>query len=57
MLSALNQFQISINRVRDLISIYKSLNANSTDALDLSDILRASLVLAVSALDYYSNMN
>lgn len=53
MLSAFNQFQISIARVRDLISIHNSVKAQSTSALDLSDILRAALVLAVSALDYY----
>lgn len=53
MLSALDQFRISIARVRDLISIHNSVKAQSTPALDLSDILRAALVLAVSALDYY----
>jgi hypothetical protein len=50
---ALDQFRISIDRVRDLISIHNSVKAQSTPALDLSDILRAALVLAVSALDYY----
>jgi hypothetical protein len=53
MRSALDQFRISIARVRDLISIHNSVKAQSTPALDLSDILRAALVLAVSALDYY----
>lgn len=53
MLSALDQFRISIARVRDLISIHNSVKAQSTPALDLSDILRAALVLTVSALDYY----
>ncbi|MEQ8462494.1 MAG: hypothetical protein RIC07_02885 [Coleofasciculus sp. E1-EBD-02] len=53
MQSALDQFRISIARVRDLISIHNSVKAQSTPALDLSDILRAALVLAVSALDYY----
>ena len=52
MQSALDQFRISIARVRDLISIHNSVKAQSTPALDLSDILRAALVLAVSALDY-----
>ena len=50
---ALDQFRISINRVRDLIAVHNSVNAQSTTALDLSDILRAALVLSVSALDYY----
>jgi RiboL-PSP-HEPN len=53
MLSALDQFRISIARVRDLISIHNSVKAQSTPALDLSDLLRSSLVLSVSALDYY----
>ncbi|MEQ8962165.1 MAG: HEPN domain-containing protein [Coleofasciculus sp. C2-GNP5-27] len=53
MQSALDQFRISIVRVRELISLHNSVKAQSTTALDLSDILRAALVLAVSALDYY----
>ena len=53
MQSALDQFRTSIVRVRDLISIHNSVKAQSTPAPDLSDILRAALVLAVSALDYY----
>jgi hypothetical protein len=53
MQSALDQFRISIGRVRDLIALHNSVNAQSTGALDVSDMLRASLVLAVSALDYY----
>lgn len=53
MQSALDQFRISISRVRDLISLHNSLNAQSTTALDLSDMLRSALVLGVSALDYY----
>ena len=53
MQSALDQFHISISRVRDLIAVHNSIKAQSTPALDLSDILRAALVLSVSALDYY----
>lgn len=53
MQSALDQFNISINRVRDLIAVHNSVKAQSTTALDLSDILRAALVLSISALDYY----
>lgn len=53
MQSALDQFRVSITRVRDLISLHNSLNAQSTTALDLSDMLRSALVLGVSALDYY----
>ena len=53
MLLALEQFRVSIARVRDLIALHHSINAQSTNALDLSDILRSALVLSVSALDYY----
>lgn len=53
MQSACDQFRISIKRVRDLISLHNSIKAQTTAALDLSDILRAALVLTVSALDYY----
>ncbi|MFK0730921.1 MAG: hypothetical protein ACFKPT_13760 [Gloeotrichia echinulata GP01] len=53
MQSALDQFRISIQRVRDLIALHNSVKAQATAVLDLSDILRASLVLTVSALDYY----
>jgi len=53
MQSALDQFRISIGRVRDLIALHNSVKAQATLALDVSDMLRAALVLAVSALDYY----
>jgi hypothetical protein len=53
MQSAHEQFKISISRVRDLIGFYDSLNSQITNALDISDLLRAALVLLVSALDYY----
>jgi hypothetical protein len=53
MQSALDQFRISIGRVRDLIALHNSVKAQATGALDVSDMLRAALVLAVSALDYY----
>ncbi|WP_414549686.1 HEPN domain-containing protein [Anabaena sp. CCY 0017] len=53
MQSALNQFRISIQRVRDLIALHNSVKAQATAALDISDILRSALVLGVSALDYY----
>jgi hypothetical protein len=53
MQSALDQFRISIGRVRDLIALHNSVKAQATGVLDASDMLRAALVLAVSALDYY----
>ena len=51
--NAISQFRISIDRVRDLIALHNSVKAQATGALDVSDMLRAALVLAVSALDYY----
>jgi hypothetical protein len=53
MQSALDQFHFSINRVRDLIAVHNSIKSQSTSVLDLSDLLRAALVLSVSALDFY----
>ena len=50
---AIDLFRISIARVRDLIAVHNSLKAQTSNVLDLSDMLRAALVLAVSALDYY----
>lgn len=53
MQSAIDLFRISITRVRDLIAVHNSLKAQASSVLDFSDMLRAALVLAVSALDYY----
>jgi hypothetical protein len=53
MQSAIDRFRISISRVRDLIALHNSIKAQATNVLDVSDILRSALVLAVSALDYY----
>lgn len=36
-----------------MIAVHNSVKAQSTSVLNLSDMLRAALVLAVSALDYY----
>ena len=53
MQSALEQFQANIARVRDFGGVYRALEGQTTAAVDLSDLLRAELVLAVSALDQY----
>jgi hypothetical protein len=55
MQSALDQFRISIGRVRDLIALHNSVKSqsNEQEEVDVSDMLRAALVLSVSALDYY----
>jgi hypothetical protein len=49
----LDQFRENIVRVRDLVSVYKALKLSVTPAIDLSDVLRSALVLAVSAFDHY----
>lgn len=48
---ALDQFHANLVRVRSLGGIHASLAASTTPALDLSDLLRAQIVLAVSAFD------
>jgi hypothetical protein len=53
MLAAIEQFRENIARARHLGAIYQILSAQTTAALDLTDILRAELVMVVSALDYY----
>ena len=50
---AIDQFRVNIARVRNLGVIHKTLNVQTTAAIDLSDILRSELVMAVSALDHY----
>jgi RiboL-PSP-HEPN len=53
MQAAIDQFKTNSTYVRDLGSIYKALRAQVTGAIDLSGILRAQLVMSVSALDHY----
>lgn len=53
MKAAIDQFRVNISRARNLGAVYKAINAQTTGALDLSDILRAELVMGVSALDQY----
>ena len=50
---AIDQFRVSIARVRNLGVIHNTVNAQTTAVIDLSDILRSEMVMAVSALDYY----
>jgi hypothetical protein len=50
---ALDQFQVNLIRARGLTTTADSLRALTTPAIDLSDVYRASLVLGVSALDYF----
>lgn len=51
--TAYKQFQDNLTYARHLGGIYQALRAQTTSALDLSDIIRAELVMAVSALDHY----
>lgn len=53
MQAAIDQFRTNIERVRNLSTIYKVLSSQTTGVLDLSDVLRTPLVMAVSALDHY----
>ena len=53
MQAAIDQFRVNIARVRNLRVIYNALNVQTTAVIDLSDILRSELVMAVSALDLY----
>ena len=53
MRASLDLFRVNVNRSRDLASIARAMTAQTTGALDTSDILRASLIMAVSSLDYF----
>jgi len=53
MQAAFDQFCENLARARSLAGLAQSLANLTTAAVDLSDILRASLVLAVSALDHF----
>ena len=53
MQKALNAFKASIARVEHLAGLYKAIASLTTPAVDSSDLLRAQIVLAVSALDFY----
>lgn len=53
MQSALDLFRRNIRKSRDLIALFRVTNAQTTEALDITDILRAVMVTAVSALDQF----
>jgi hypothetical protein len=53
MKAALDQFQANLTRARALSATAVSLRPLITQVIDLSDVHRASLVLGVSALDYF----
>jgi hypothetical protein len=53
MQTAIDLFETSMSRARSLHALYGAFAKQVTSAIDLSDVLRAEIVLAVSALDYY----
>lgn len=53
MLSAFDTFLSNLNRARALGGLFTALSHTTTPALDLTDLLRAQLVLAVSAFDQF----
>ncbi|MFL7904781.1 HEPN domain-containing protein [Azospirillum argentinense] len=53
MQAAINAFEAGITRVRSLHGIHHALSRQLTSAVDLSDLLRAEIVMGVSALDHY----
>lgn len=53
MQSAHSQFTANIGRSRDLRALFLNLEASTAGVLDITDILRASIVSAVSALDTF----
>lgn len=53
MQSAIDVFRSSIGRLRQLGGLHQAISALTTHALDPSDLLRAQIVMAVSALDYF----
>ena len=53
MQTAIDQFRWNLARVRNLGSLHSILSAQTTAALNLTDLLRSELVMIVSALDLY----
>lgn len=53
MLDILQQFRDDIERVQTLGALYDTFSQQITSALDLTDLLRSQIVMAVSALDHY----
>lgn len=53
MKAAIDAFEANMLRVRALHALHGAFSKQVTAAIDLSDVLRAEVVLAVSALDHY----
>lgn len=53
MQETINSFRANFQRTKETFDLYLALRAKLTDAVDLSDMLRVVVVLAVSALDRF----
>ena len=53
MLSPIEQFRENITRVQELSGLHTAFDNVTTSAVDLTDLLRAQIVMIVSALDLY----
>jgi len=51
--NVINQFHSNFGRVKAIGGLYDALSGLTTPIIDASDLLRAQIVMAVSALDYY----
>lgn len=52
-MKAIEAFQFNIERARKLVGLYEELTDQGTDHEEIDDVLRASLVLSVGALDAF----
>ena len=50
---SLDQFLGNIKKIRDMHALYVSMRTRVTGVIDISDFLRAEIVMLVSALDHY----
>lgn len=53
MLDVIQQFRVNMDRVDAMAGLYKALGHLTTSVMDVTDLLRAQIVMAVSALDHY----
>jgi hypothetical protein len=51
--SPIEQFDHNIGYTKDLLALGRAVDAATTGALDIGDLQRAAIVMAVSALDHY----
>ena len=52
-MKAIDSFRLNIARARELGQLYNSITAITTSVLNINDLLRAQIVMAVSALDHF----